>query len=113
MYLLWEIRVHTIEQVFKTSFVGIVRQIDQLFKFLLESVPQEPIVNAGDSGHVDTIDAKELHLLGVESGSDQVHTGREPLVRGFTFLESNVSTSLQLGHQPMNVLLGHLINLFP
>ena len=63
MDLFGSLRIHTVEQVLKTSLVLVIRKVNKLFKFLLETVTQEAVVNSGDPRYIDTDDAEMLHLL--------------------------------------------------
>ena len=67
-------------------------------------------MNAGHPGHIYAYDSKVLHLLSGEPGSNKVDAGAKPTVLRSALLKTNVSTSFQLGHQTMNVLLGHLVD---
>ena len=87
--------IKAIEKIFQTALIRYIRQINQLLQFLLKSVPEEPVVNPGDSGDINTCDAEELHLLWVEPALCQLVATLEPFVTGFALLESYVSTSLQ------------------
>ena len=68
-------------------------------------------MNPGNSSHIDPCNPKELHLLWVEPALSQVVAALKPLVRGFAFLESDVTAGLQLCKQAMDVLLGDFVHL--
>ena len=103
--------VHSVEEVLETAFVLVVRQVDQLFKFLFKAVPEETVMNAGDSGYVDADNPEVLHLLSGEAGADEVDARAEPAVLGASLFKADVAPGLQLRHQPVNVLLRHLVDL--
>ena len=64
MDLFGSLRIHTVEQVLKTSLVLVIRKVNKLFKFLLKTVTQEAVVNSGDPCHINAYNAKMFHLLG-------------------------------------------------
>ena len=103
--LTWEAGIDAVEEIFETSFVRVVAEIDELFELFLKAVAQEAVMDPGYSRNVDTIDTKEFHLLWIEAGSDEIYTGGEPFICRLPFLETDVAACLKLGHQPMNILL--------
>lgn len=105
-------RITTIEQVLQVSLVRVIREIHQMLKLFLKSIPKEPVVDSCHPGDLNPRDTVELHLIYVEAGADQVDTGCEPFVLGLSFFKSDVTTGLQLGHESVNVLFGHVIDLF-
>ena len=68
-------------------------------------------MDSRDSRHVDANYSKVFHLLGREARSDQVDAGAEPSVLRAALLKADVSSCLKLSHQPVNVLLRHLVDL--
>ena len=68
-------------------------------------------MDTGHPRHIDTDDAKVLHLLGRKTRSHQVNTRAEPTILWTAFLESDVSPRFKLCHEPMDVLFGHLVDL--
>lgn len=66
-----------------------------------------------DTSHTRYIDpdyAEMLHLFSRESRSHQVNTAAEPAVLGAPLFKANVTSRLQLSHQPVDVLLGDLVD---
>ena len=64
MDFFWSLRIHSVEKVLKTTLVLVIRKINKLLKFLLETVTQEAVVNSGDPCHINAYNAKMFHLLG-------------------------------------------------
>ena len=104
--------IDSIEEVFEASFILIVGKVNELFKLFLETVSQETVMDASHSGHIDADYSKVLHLLSGKSGTDKVDAGAKPAVLRSALLKTNITTCFQLGHQTMNVLLGHFVYFF-
>ena len=104
--------VDAVEEVLQVPLVRIVRKVNKMLKLFLEPISQETVVDPCDSGHLDASYAVETHLLSVEAGADEVDAGGEPLVIGLALLKPDIAPGLQLRHQPVNVLLGHVVHSF-
>ena len=61
---------------------------------------------------VDVDYAKILHMIWDESRFDQVNAGAKPLVGRLSLLEPDVSASVELRHESVDVLFGHVVHLF-
>jgi len=68
-------------------------------------------MNPRNSCHVNPDYAEELHLLDTETRLNQVLARGVPLVLWSALFEPNISTGFKLGHQSVNVLLAHLVEL--
>ena len=112
MDFLWSLWINTVEKILEAALILVIREINQLLKLFFESVTQEAIVNSSHARHVDSNNPEMLHLLSRKTGTDQVHTGAEPSIQWASFLETDISTSFQLSHKTVDILLRHLVN-FP
>jgi hypothetical protein len=61
-------------------------------------------MNSSDSCNLNTLDTIELHLIRIESASNEIDAAREPFISGFTLFKSDVTTGLKLCHKSMDIL---------
>ena len=106
-------RVYSIKQVLKRSFVRIIRKINKLLKFFFKSVSKKTIVNTSYPRNTNSVDTKEFHLVRIETWTNKIQARCEPLISYFTFFNPNISSSVQFSQQSVNILFSHSINLFP